>query len=550
MKREKGQHRETVEKSRGESPRVFLKRGPDGEWRRQWVGRWSRDGKRRDVTLCRWAGKPPETSTGTGDPAFERSRERAKAMLADAIREDEEKGREEIMVQRVHAIRYGVKVGRVKIAELRARWDALPHKAEMTEGWKALVHCVLKRFEDYMSEHFPKVKEAGALTPEHFKGFFAWVDKLGISGRAWNYHLTILRGTLAKVDGQSRGFREYLAQLPKRTENTVHRRPFTGEELDAIFTAAAKVDPELHSVLVAAACTALSRGDVARLKWKDVDLAEGFVTVKRSKTGETVDIPIFPPFMAVLSKAEQARRKGVSYVFPGVALAYQRNPDALNVRLRNVLAAAGFVPPEQLEGGKYPAPASPADAVEKVGEGMRRDGWTDARREKGLAILARHLKGEKGVAIAAGLGISRPAVSEYLHEMEAAGNVALVTPPKADAPRQSTLVEDGSRKRRGSLCGWHSFRTTFCTLALANGVPMEILRKITGHRTAEIVLKYYDRRGREAMRKVMGTAMPKAIAGAVGGGAEIPPELAAMLANADKKTLAAVKRLLKKGSEK
>ena len=59
-------------------------------------------------------------------------------------------------------------------------------------------------------------------------------------------------------------------------------------------------------------------------------------------------------------------------------------------------------------------------------------------------------------------------------------------------------------------------------MALENNVPMEILQKITGHKTGEIVLKHYDRRGREAMRKVIGDAMPQAIAGAAPAAA-LPP---------------------------
>ena len=116
------------------------------------------------------------------------------------------------------------------------------------------------------------------------------------------------------------------------------------------------------------------------------------------------------------------------------------------------------------------------------------------------------------------------------------------------------LEEGEQRKQRASLVGWHSFRTTFCTLALANGVPMEILRKITGHRTAEIVLKHYDRRGREAMRKALGAAMPKAISGAiVGANAKTieaesasanAAKVAKMLAGADAKTLAKIAKML------
>lgn len=329
------------------------------------------------------------------------------------------------------------------------------------------------------------------------------------------------------------------------------------------------------------------------MRWDAVDLAEGFVTVRTAKTGETVEIPIFPPFRAVLEAAEKGRKKGVPYVFPKIALAYARDADGLNHRLARVLAAAGFIrPPKPKEdagqgkrrkerresnAGKYPAPEDAEAAAAMLEDGMLQAKWTAKRKAKARRVLALHFEGKNGKEIAAAIGTSKGAVSDYFREMEIAGRVALVSPPKTEVdPARATLAEEREgeqRKHRGSLCGWHSFRTTFCTLALANGVPMEILRKITGHRTGEIVLKHYDRRGRESMRAIFGAAMPKAIAGAVGDGGKtdggqapgaasgplarektavdleavaVPPELAGMLANASPAQWAKIKEILHK----
>ena len=561
--------------------RVFLKRAPGGGWRLQWVGRYTVDGKQKDVTLCRWAGTPPETSTGTGDAAFEQSRERAREMLAEAIRKDAPEGERAVYVQRIHAIRYGGKVERVKIADLSARWDALPHKADMTEERRERVHSVLKRFRDFMQEHFPAVSEAGALTAEHFKGFLDAVDASGVSARSWNDYLSILRGVLRKVDGQGRGFREYLAPLPKKVEKTVHRRAFDESELEAIYTAAARVDPELRPVLVAAACTALRRGDVCRLRWDAIDLAEGFATVNTAKTGETVEIPIFQKFREVLEDAARKRKAGVPYVFPKIALAYARNADGLNDRLNRVLAAAGFSVPKRTgkaasgEGkakrhdnaGKYEAPGDFEAAEIMLEEGMAREGWKAKRKDRARRILALHFQGRKGKEIAEEIGASAGTVSDYLHEMEDAGRIALVSPPKLGADAKSTMKEIGDgeqRKQRGSLCGWHSFRTSFVTLALNEGVAIELVMAITGHRKPEVLLKYYNQPRRKQLQK----AYRPMIAGAIGDGGKgkgrgkgrkgkgkaaadfeavvLPPELAGLLENASAADLKKVAALLKK----
>lgn len=473
------------------------------------------DGVIHETSLCRWKGTPPgPNATEKGLEFFGQSQERALAELRKAFDDKRDADEELRSAQKYHALRFGMKIPRVKLADLAAKWDALPHKSDLSDGRRERVHLVIGRFVRFMNKHFPKVKEAGALTAEHLKAFLADVDASGVSARTWNEHLAVLRSVLAKLDRNSRGFREYLEKLPKRTEHNTHRRPFTGEELEAVFAAAGKMDPELRPVLIAAACTALRRGDVCRLRWDAVDMAEGFATIKTSKTGESVEIPIFPPFMAVLRDAERRRQQGDTYVWPKIAEGYAANPSGLNWRLNKILAAAGFTKPERAT-GKYHQATSRGELVEAVKAGIATAKWTVRRQKKGLAILQRYLAGQDGKTIAEEMGISRGGISMYLHEMEDLAHVAIVSPPKTP-PVRATLEEpqEGEqRKHRGTLCGWHSFRTTFCTLALANGVPMEILRKITGHRTAEIVLKHYDRRGREEMRKAFGAAMPSAIVG-------------------------------------
>ena len=50
-------------------------------------------------------------------------------------------------------------------------------------------------------------------------------------------------------------------------------------------------------------------------------------------------------------------------------------------------------------------------------------------------------------------------------------------------------------------------------MALSAGVPMELVRRVTGHSTVEVVLKHYFRPGREAFRTALETAMPHMLTG-------------------------------------
>ena len=61
--------------------------------------------------------------------------------------------------------------------------------------------------------------------------------------------------------------------------------------------------PSSGPIIVTGMCTAMRRGDCCLLRWGDVDLEAGFLAVKTSKTGETVDIPILGLLQEELLKA-------------------------------------------------------------------------------------------------------------------------------------------------------------------------------------------------------------------------------------------------------
>ena len=67
--------------------------------------------------------------------------------------------------------------------------------------------------------------------------------------------------------------------------------------------------------------------------------------------------------------------------------------------------------------------------------------------------------------------------------------------------------EDG--RRAASVKGFHAFRVTWVTLALSAGVPVELVRKVTGHTTADIVLEHYYQPGRKDFIESIGKAMPE-----------------------------------------
>jgi integrase len=319
--------------------------------------------------------------------------------------------------------------------------------------------------------------------------------------------------------------------LVTRATETVNREPFSVEELKAILDACTD-DDFIRPVIVTGMCTAMRRGDCYLLKWKDVDHKEGFITVKTAKTGETVDIPMFPMLREELGKAKAAAGKS-SFCFPGAAEMYRNNPDGITWRVKQVLAQALDRPTSDDERALQ---AVSADEARFRGLVYIDTLGATPKAARMREVFTAYMDGQKLTAVMTSTGASRGAVSGYLNEIEGAIKCAVVRGRRV-APKTETLqAERENGKRKASVRDFHSFRVTWITLALAAGVPLELVQRVTGHRTVEVVMKHYFRPGREDFRQTIMRAMPKMLADG-GGQRSVKGEMREILERMTARTL-------------
>lgn len=213
-------------------------------------------------------------------------------------------------------------------------------------------------------------------------------------------------------------------------------------------------------------------------------------------------------------------------VFPEQAAMYDENPDGITWRVKKVLAIAlgglGSRPPNG-DGFGTQALALPEVSEE---EARRRGHEFIARlpesekKRRMLAVFDAYMDGKKTCEVVAAAGVSKGSVSGYLNEIEAAVECKIVRGRPEGGSVTAALKGDSSLlrvkreggERRASVRDFHSFRVTWVTLALTAGVPLELVQKVTGHKTADIVLKHYFQPGREEFRKALQSAMPKVLA--------------------------------------
>jgi len=426
----------------------------DGTPRRVWYGRYEVDGKRYcDKLDVKFAGTPPVPFSlrAEGDGAYERSRAAAQAKLDSLVADSRIKHDSARLVEKLYEIKTGEQIQSVKLAELPDEWTKIPRKRTPDGRYAGQCRSTLARFATFVQTHNAQAEELGHVTRQTARAFMEAEAARGVTSKTWNDTLKLCRASCKYL--LPAGSINPFTGIPTRDTETVFRKPFTPEELKAIVDAALG-DDFARPILITGICTAMRRGDCCLLKWMDVDLTRRFITVKTAKTGATVAIPIFP---MLYDELVRHTRTADGYVFPDQAAMYEENPDGITWRVRKVFAAAGF---------------------------------KDADEESETAPSG----GESIVAVAVALSQTNGDGNDPIAPATIGGEI--------HAKRKGGL-------RRASVRDFHSFRVTWVTLALTAGVPLELVQKVTGHKTAEVVLKHYYQPGREEFRRALQSAMPK-----------------------------------------
>jgi integrase len=493
----------------------LLKQRDGKTLREHWYGIYEDNGTRKVVNLgIPWRGTPPDSLSlrETGDPTFERSREKAEDALLKIVDEVRHKGRVEHLTERLIESKSGEAPVYTKIADLPDKWLGMTRDAPLSKGYTAECWAILGRFVAFMKLRKPKTVFLYQVKTDDAEAFASSVrDKM--SSRTYFAHLGIVRPAFDYFlpVGAINPFRKGLrGKRRSKTDasGSIHRLPFTPDEL-ASLVLAAHGDEFMSQLIITAACTGMRRSDVCQLKWSAVDLAGGMLAVKTSKTGAEVEIPIFQPLRAILEA-----RKGTSkvYVFPEAVRMLEKNPDGLTWRFKKIVAKALDPTPHLI----LPH-CSGADVKEEGTESILAKIPAGERRDRILDTFQRYCAGDSYNVISKATDRSKGSISGDLHTVQRLVSKPFMRGQQADSIKKSidriTRVKRDKGQRSASVRDWHALRTTFVTLALSAGVPLELVRRITGHSTADIVLKHYFRPDREHFRTALTDAMPDILTG-------------------------------------
>lgn len=489
------------------------KRG--GTYRPNWYGRFDEDGREREINLnVPWTGTPPKSGCMRDpgeDAAFEQSREKAEAALAAYVDEVRRKGRADHLTERLIESKTGRAVEYIRLDELPDRWKGIARATPAGHGYLEGCSVTFRRFAAFVQKRNRKAKYLHAVTPDDAA---AWLADLqgSYTRKTCQEYFGLLRSAFSRMlpTGSVNPFSRLVSRVSASHEGgTIHRKPFTRQELQTLLDAA-RFDPFLFPLVVCAACTGMRRGDVCNLRWSSVDLAGGMLAVKTSKTGETVEVPIFAPLRSVFDAIPEEDRG--EFVFPDAREMLRANPTGLTHRFKRLVtcALANLPPPPEAKPQDTPAvTAGDVAAIEAAYP-------TGPRRDSVLEAYRLHLQGEGYKRIAKATGLPLGTVSEYVRRAVAITGKRYQRAAPDPITRKAMCKATQTERIIGnnaSIRDWHALRATWVTLALSAGVPMELVRRVTGHKTVEIVLQHYFRPDREQFRAALTAGLPDVLTG-------------------------------------
>jgi len=381
------------------------------EW---WYARYTVNGKTKLVNLgVKIEGHRPESINGRGNEAFRRSRDRAKIKHDESLAAIREKRNLQHLTERMIELKTGEAMKDFAVTDLIQGWERMPKKKsreELHPRYVDAVHATLRRFVDFIQAKHSNIRDVSQVGRAVAWEFIASEESRGLSAKTRNDSLKRLRAVFRSLQNENCVTLNPFDGIPLHTENHVHRRPLTPEEIAKVLKAV-EDDDFARPLIVCALSTAMRKGDCCCLKWTDVHLdakdAAGrplldHITVKTSKTGDTVPAPVDRRLKAELVRAKPNADGQNPYVWPRQATMYAENQQGVTWRIRQ--------------------------AFERAGLG---DEETHVKRKRGM--------------------------------------------------------------RRASILDFHSLRTTWITEKLMAGVPIEAVKRTSGHRTTDVVTEHYFR---------------------------------------------------------
>lgn len=433
-----------------------------------WYGYYRMDGKAVVVPLAvRVAGKRPASLREVGDALFEQSRGAAKVKHDEMERELRDKRNLGRLTERLIEIKTGDEdpTGFTPLDELPRRWSETRHKRGKNTKYAEECKVILERFVTFIREKHPAVKELLLVTAPIAKAFMQAEESRRVVKQS------------RRVSKQAKPVRDEIRSVTSRTWNN------TFKLLKGAFRYLAPDSSAYKHYF----CKVELKEEAAvhRQPYSPADLK---AILEAAQDDDFIRPIIVTGICTAMRRGDccQLKWSDVNFETKFVSVSTAKTNAKIWIPMfgplreelrRQKRDRSEFVFPEQA--AMYDR--NPDEITARVQAVLEKAGFKDGPQDGRSGSKKKSHQGEP----------PKPAGRGALHQSRTEGI------------------------RQASIRDFHSFRVTWITLALAAGVPIELVRKVTGHASVETVLKNYFQPNREHFRTILQTALPAFLVGKV-----------------------------------
>ena len=146
-----------------------------------WYGRVEVHGRKFSKNLgVEIRGTVPSSLADLGDIAFERSRATAQAALEKFQSDLKRRSTAEELIQTIHEIRTGARVGSIPLDEIKARWNALPRRRPLSASYVRQAESWMTRFVQFVRDSNGSIREMAQVHSMLCRNFFKAEEGRGV----------------------------------------------------------------------------------------------------------------------------------------------------------------------------------------------------------------------------------------------------------------------------------------------------------------------------------------------------------------------------------
>ena len=225
------------------------------------------------------------------------------------------------------------------------RPDSGPRTLLQYEGW-------FEAFARWMEEEHPDTLELRHVTQAHADQYAGFLQKR-VSATTFNRTINSLSLVWRVLEKPARITANPWKQITRKRFAVHSRRELTLEELGRVCAAATG---ETRTLIALGVYCGLRLGDAALLRWADVDMIKGVISLVPQKTArrsqKRVTLPMHPVLLNMLNGA--TNRTG--FVIPGIAERYQQYNAALSGDITDLFKSVGIETRSKVDGAERSRP--------------------------------------------------------------------------------------------------------------------------------------------------------------------------------------------------